>query len=61
MDDKKYADGGFVDIPNIGYHSDNSLLEFGKYYKNKNTKPKVDEEKLKQAIEKALREVFEKN
>ena len=54
MDDKKYADGGFVD--NIVYHSDNSRLDFEKYYKNKNAKPKVDEEKLKQAIEKALKE-----
>ena len=61
MSIKDYAEGGFVDIPNICYHSDNSRLDFGKYYKDKNTNPKVDEENLKQAIEKALREVFEKN
>ena len=59
MDDKKYADGGFVD--SIVYHSDNSCLDFEKYYNDKKPKPKIDEEKLKQAIEKALREVFEKN
>jgi hypothetical protein len=54
MDDKKYADGGFVDIPNICYHSDNSRLDFEKYCKDKKPKPKIDEEKIKQAIEKAL-------
>jgi hypothetical protein len=36
MDDKKYAEGGFVDIQNICYRANNPRLEYELYYNYKN-------------------------